>query len=419
MSSEQDDFITPQPFHCPNCGASLPDSDIPSVRCSYCGSKILIPPEQLPRRQPEPIVIMTGEPRLVADQNSQRAVRRTTLFVLLMIVTVGLAIALITIAAITITTREVIDTTNEIFTQATTMEIKPVESLATLEPVETLAPTSVPFTSVLLQFGEQGSGPGQFEDPRQIAVDIHKNIYVADYDTGRLQKFTPDGAFLQVWQVPPTENGINFISDLAADSQGRAYAARGSDILVYADGVQQPVNVFPGHFPDTDYNALAIDAADYIYSLVRAISGEDLIKLDQSGQELLRKPDIVYEVNKNTPAEDDAIAVDGQGNTYFLSTFETQVYKYDAEGNFSDRFGSQGKQPGQFFNPNKLAVDGQNRIYVLDNDYIHIFDQNGAFLNAFEWDYKLGSPRDIAADAEGNVYIVTSQAKVLKFLLNW
>lgn len=416
MPMQQSGSLTPQPFHCPNCGASLPDPDNPSIRCDYCGSKILVPSEYMPA-QPEPVIIMIDTPSPADQQSSQRPVRRTALFVVLMIIAVGAALTFLTIAGITFTTRKAFDSALVFTTARATLEI--IQDITPTSPSPTSTATSIPFATVLLQFGTPGSGPGQFDDPRQITVDLQQNIYVADYDTGRIQKFAPNGALLQLWQTTPTDNGINYISDLAVDSQGRAYAARGGDILIYADNFQEPINTFPGSFPNTDYHALAIDPANYIYSLARSMSGEVLIKLDQNGQELLRKPDIIYEVNRSTPAENNTIAVDGLGNTYFLSTFETQVYKYDAQGVYTDRFGSSGKQPGQFFNPNKLAVDGQDRVYVLDNDYIHVFDRNGVFLDAFEWDYKLGSPRDIAIDSDGNVYIVTSQARVLKFLLNW
>jgi CSLREA domain-containing protein len=40
-----------------------------------------------------------------------------------------------------------------------------------------------------------GSAPGQFNDPRGIAVDPHDVLYVTDYSNLRVQRFTPDGYF--------------------------------------------------------------------------------------------------------------------------------------------------------------------------------------------------------------------------------
>src|ERR1022692_4396080 len=47
------------------------------------------------------------------------------------------------------------------------------------------------------QFGSFGSGNGQLNSPRDIAIDGSSNIYVADAGNDRVQKFTSSGAF--VW----------------------------------------------------------------------------------------------------------------------------------------------------------------------------------------------------------------------------
>ncbi|HEY1118955.1 MAG TPA: SMP-30/gluconolactonase/LRE family protein, partial [Acidimicrobiales bacterium] len=44
-------------------------------------------------------------------------------------------------------------------------------------------------------FGEYGTGPGQFASPRDVAVDEVGNIYVADAENNRIQKFSPTGVF--------------------------------------------------------------------------------------------------------------------------------------------------------------------------------------------------------------------------------
>ena len=45
-------------------------------------------------------------------------------------------------------------------------------------------------------FGSKGSANGQFQSPRDIAIDSKGLVYVADYDNHRIQKFKPDGKFL-------------------------------------------------------------------------------------------------------------------------------------------------------------------------------------------------------------------------------
>ncbi|MFK7954805.1 MAG: choice-of-anchor Q domain-containing protein [Lysobacterales bacterium] len=41
----------------------------------------------------------------------------------------------------------------------------------------------------------RGDQPGQFDDPRGIAIDPNNNLYVTDFQNFRVQRFTPDGFF--------------------------------------------------------------------------------------------------------------------------------------------------------------------------------------------------------------------------------
>src|SRR5262249_28314489 len=54
--------------------------------------------------------------------------------------------------------------------------------------------------------GTRGTGVGQLNKPRSVAVDQQDNLYVVDM-TGRVQKFSPEGAFLLSWQTPQTDLG--------------------------------------------------------------------------------------------------------------------------------------------------------------------------------------------------------------------
>ena len=45
-------------------------------------------------------------------------------------------------------------------------------------------------------FGSEGSSNGQFQSPRDIAIDNQGSVYVADFINHRIQKFSPDGKFV-------------------------------------------------------------------------------------------------------------------------------------------------------------------------------------------------------------------------------
>lgn len=49
------------------------------------------------------------------------------------------------------------------------------------------------------QWGSQGAGPGQFQQPHGIAVDTGGIVYVADRNNARLQRFNLEGKYLGEW----------------------------------------------------------------------------------------------------------------------------------------------------------------------------------------------------------------------------
>src|SRR6266853_681322 len=67
-----------------------------------------------------------------------------------------------------------------------------------------------PLTSQLFSrvqiIGTRGVGVGELNKPRSVAVDGQNNLYVVDM-TGRVQKFSSNGAFLLSWQMPQTDLG--------------------------------------------------------------------------------------------------------------------------------------------------------------------------------------------------------------------
>jgi peptidylamidoglycolate lyase len=57
----------------------------------------------------------------------------------------------------------------------------------------------------LFEWGTFGDKPGEFNTPHGIDLDKYGNVYVADRENNRIQKFDADGNFLAVWQNKITE----------------------------------------------------------------------------------------------------------------------------------------------------------------------------------------------------------------------
>jgi uncharacterized protein (TIGR03663 family) len=124
-----------------------------------------------------------------------------------------------------------------------------------------------------------------------------------------------------------------------------------------------------------------------------------------------------------------AIAIGPDGLLYVADSGNNRIQVLDAEGNFVQTWGSAGSGLGQFQEPWGIAVSDAGRVYVADtwNHRIQVFDREGNFLSTWghfadtkgEPNAEPGvfwGPRDIALDAEGNVYVAdTGNKRIQKF----
>ncbi len=79
----------------------------------------------------------------------------------------------------------------------------------------------------ITKWGSPGSGDGQFEHPRGVAVDSLGNVYVADSNNNRIQKFSSTGTFITKWGSPGSDDGQLWVPvGVAVDSTDNVYVAR-------------------------------------------------------------------------------------------------------------------------------------------------------------------------------------------------
>ncbi len=85
--------------------------------------------------------------------------------------------------------------------------------------------------SFVAKWGSQGSGAGQFDRSRDVAVDGAGNVYVTDALNYRVQKFTSSGVFLDEWG---SEGLFSGPSDIGVDETGYAYVSDSNNCRVQA-----------------------------------------------------------------------------------------------------------------------------------------------------------------------------------------
>ena len=232
-------------------------------------------------------------------------------------------------------------------------------------------------TEVGKKIGSRGSEPGMLKNPRGVTVDATGNFWVADTSNDRLQKFSRDGALLQVIGRSGSKEGeFNAPSAVALTLKGN---------IVVADTGNRRVQVFSakglflGAFGRSGSQSgqfsepvgLAVDGSENIYVVDRGNSR--ISKFDHSGAPL-------WEAGKAGKQdgefkEPESIIVSPDGEVYVLDTGNGRVQIFDRNGKFLRKFGNEGKGPGEFRSPAGLALEGGTRLFVGDrgNKRVQVF----------------------------------------------
>jgi sugar lactone lactonase YvrE len=237
--------------------------------------------------------------------------------------------------------------------------------------------SSLPQNAANMFEGGRGTGKGEFDSPHGIATDSKGNIFVADTNNGRIEKFSPSGVFI-------TSLGI----------KGTGYGQLGEP------------------------NGIAIDRAGKIY--VADASNHRVQKLAPDGTLIdeWKGPDPgFYGPRRIAIGPDDSIYVVDQGRT--------RIIKFDTDGKVLATWGTKGSGDGQFDDHTSVAVDPKtNRVYVADprNKRMQVFDSNGKFLRKWpvpEWQRLYGF-EDLAIDSKaGRLYASSANLDtILVFDLN-
>ncbi|HEX2622579.1 MAG TPA: hypothetical protein VHL11_20605, partial [Phototrophicaceae bacterium] len=199
--------------------------------------------------------------------------------------------------------------------------------------------------------------------------DAENNVYVADFNNIRIQKFDSDGNFLLQW----------------ATEAPRGPASLGID----ADGYIYVDNFFPHK-----HHLQKFDAAGTLVSEWGATGGEP----GQFGAKGASGPEDV--------------AIDQAGNIYVSDRVNHRVQKFDPDGNLLTIFGGEASKDGQglFDQPLGLAVASSGNLYVLDvgSKLLQLLDADGKFIA--QWSTKGGDLDQaigiVALDSNDDLYIM-------------
>ncbi len=186
-------------------------------------------------------------------------------------------------------------------------------------------------------WGQKGTSPGQFNEPRGLAVDASGNLYVVDSKNDRIQKLSLDGKPLMSW------------------------GQEGKD---------------PGQFKDPCGIAVGPDGSIYVADTWN----HRIQKFDANGRFLLewREQGGFWGPR--------GVAVSPDGNTvYVTDTGNKRVASFDSSGKQLTTWGHEGSRPGEFIEPVGIAVDQSGNVIVADtgNHRVQVFDRDGKFIKEY------------------------------------
>ncbi|MDO8751607.1 MAG: peptidyl-alpha-hydroxyglycine alpha-amidating lyase family protein [Dehalococcoidia bacterium] len=173
-----------------------------------------------------------------------------------------------------------------------------------------------------------------------VAVDSKDNVYVLTRAEHPIIVFDREGKFLR-----------SFGQGLFSNRTHGLYVAHDDSLLVADDGIHT-IQKFSS-------------------------TGEKLMEIGQRNQPASRWSGQPF--NRPTsaaimPSNGDIYVSDGYGNA--------RIHVYSATGEYKFSWGSSGIDRGQFIRPHNIAIDSNDRVYVVDREChrIQIFNPKGRFI---------------------------------------
>jgi hypothetical protein len=191
--------------------------------------------------------------------------------------------------------------------------------------------------------------------PFAVAVDSEDNVYVADSQNNRIQKFAGNGTY---------------ITDFTPKDDNKEFSLR----------------------------EIAVDYYDNIF--ISDIKNDVIMKFASNGTFITEWGSFGDGNGEfNNPL---GIAVDSEDNVYVADSQNNRIQKFTDNGTYITELFFQGKAKGQKLMPSFVAVDTENNVYVADIKYdiIQKFSNNGTFITEWKSDNVAG----IAADSKSTVY---------------
>jgi RHS repeat-associated protein len=209
------------------------------------------------------------------------------------------------------------------------------------------------------EFGSAGSGEGQLDVPVGLATDSGGNVWVADTDNNRIEKFSSSGTYLAAYtSIGTGSTALKEPKGVTIDSKG--------DVWVSDTGNHRIVEL----------NSSGALVLAFGYGVANGKSEPETCT-SKCGAGIEGSGNGQIQGAQNA-------AIDSKGNVWVAETGNNRIQEFNEKGEYVNKFGSEGTGANQFKTPNDITISAGN-IYVADftNNRIDELSATGAFVQAF------------------------------------
>ncbi len=247
-------------------------------------------------------------------------------------------------------------------------------------------------------WGTSGSAPGQFMDFHSLCYHPDGYIYTSDEgydakaekDVNRIQKFSLDGAWISEFgEYGEKAKQFRGVTDMTVDAEGLLYVAdsHNNRIQVFRtdDSFVRSWPVFlKSTWKDPTVDAVTIDPDGNLLATVSATPNPDPVDSIQkfsTSGQLLDRWQLFDDGISHVLS---GIAVDQNRNTYVSDRWGDPISVYDQQGLKIDVLGGSGSADGAFYELCGMTLGSNGRLYIADtgNHRIQILTTQGNFVAA-------------------------------------
>jgi len=279
-------------------------------------------------------------------------------------------------------------------------------------------PASASADHVLAEtWGTTGSSPGELRTPTGLDTDAYDNVYVADYDNNRVQKFSPDGELLLSFGSGGSSNGqFDGPKDVAVDS--------GDERLYVADEKNHRIQKFTlGGVHVATFGGTAAGSGNGQFDRPYGVATEGgYVYVADHDNNRVQKLTAggTYDTEWGTPGAGDGefngpsgVAVTAGGTVYVTDYVNDRVQYFSSTGIYQGQWGSSGTGDTQFSAP--IAIEASSTgVFVVDesNERVTQFEADGDYLAKWE---SLIAPQGVAAGTLNRFFVTDLQNRVLRY----